>query len=93
MTNHLKFLSKSTSDLVVGNYMVLFGGRDLTGEFFTKKTQLESSYTDLGSMYVDFEHGVDPDGVGVGVATMGGKQLLLTNVVPPRVTAPVSAIN
>jgi hypothetical protein len=66
MKNHLKFLSKSTNDLIVGNYMVLFGGRDLTGEFFTKKTQLESSYTDLGSMYVDFEHGVDPDGVGVG---------------------------
>lgn len=65
MTNSLKALSKSTNDLVVGNYIVLFGGRDLVGEYFTKNTKFESPYTDIGSMYVDFEHGIDPDGLGI----------------------------
>lgn len=65
MNNSLKALSKSTNDLVVGNYIVLFGGRDLAGEFFTKSTKFESPYTDIGSMYVDFEHGADPDGIGI----------------------------
>jgi len=44
--------------------MVLFGGKDLAGEFFTKSTNFTSNYTDLGVMYVDFEHGLDPDGMG-----------------------------
>lgn len=65
MTNSLKALSKSTNDLIVGNYIVLFGGRDLVGEYFTKNTKFESPYTDIGSMYVDFEHGIDPDGLGI----------------------------
>jgi hypothetical protein len=65
MNNSLKALSKSTNDLVVGNYIVLFGGRDLVGEYFTKSTQFESPYTDIGAMYVDFEHGADPDGLGI----------------------------
>lgn len=64
MDNHLKAISKAGNDLVVGNYMVLFGGRDLVGEFFTKNTRFESNYTDLGLLYVDFEHGMDPDGTG-----------------------------
>lgn len=65
MDNSLKALSKSTNDLIVGNYIVLFGGRDLVGEYFTKNTKFESPYTDIGTMYVDFEHGADPDGLGI----------------------------
>lgn len=63
--NSLKALSKSTNDITVGNYIVLFGGRDLVGEYFTKSTKLESPYTDIGTMYVDFEHGIDPDELGI----------------------------
>ena len=63
--NHLKALSKSPNELIVGNYMVLFGGRDLVGEYFTKSTAFDSSYTDIGTLYVDFEHGFDPDGLGI----------------------------
>jgi hypothetical protein len=65
MNNSLKALSKSTNDLTVGNYIVLFGGRDLVGEYFTRNTKFESPYTDIGTMYVDFEHGADPDGMGI----------------------------
>ena len=63
--NNLKTLSKTENDLVVGNYIVLFGGRDLVGEYFTKNTILDSAYTDIGTMYVDFEHGLDPDQMGM----------------------------
>ena len=63
--NNLKTLSKTENDLVVGNYIVLFGGRDLVGEYFTKNTKLDSPYTDIGTMYVDFEHGLDPDQMGM----------------------------
>jgi len=63
--NPLKALSKSPNELIVGNYMVLFGGKDLVGEFFTKNTVFDSSYTDIGTLYVDFEHGLDPDGLGI----------------------------
>ncbi|MNV36778.1 hypothetical protein D3C71_1282690 [compost metagenome] len=63
--NPLKALSKSPNELIVGNYMVLFGGRDLVGEYFTKNTVFDSGYTDLGTLYVDFEHGLDPDGFGI----------------------------
>lgn len=62
--NCLKALSKSPNDLIVGNYMVLFGGRDLVGEYFTKNTSFASNYTDIGTLYVDFEHGLDPDATG-----------------------------
>lgn len=63
--NAIKTLSKSADELRVANYIVLFGGRDLTGEFFTEKTALESSYTSTGVLHVDFEHGLDPDRVGM----------------------------
>jgi len=43
MSNPLKTISKSDDELRVGNYAVLFGGRDLTGEFFTAKTDFSSS--------------------------------------------------
>ncbi len=76
--NHLKSISKTNDELTVGNYIVLFGGRDLTGvaygknkdgssgEFFSEKTVFESDYTKSGLLHVDFEHGRDPDNVGIG---------------------------
>lgn len=65
MDNTLKTVSKSDTELRVANYIVLFGGEDLHGEHFTEKTVLESSYTKTGFLHVDFEHGLDPDGVGM----------------------------
>ena len=62
--NELKAISQTDTELRVGNYMVLFGGKDLTGEFFTKKTHFDSNYTDLGVLYVDFEHGRDAERAG-----------------------------
>jgi len=64
MQNNLKAVSKTDTELRVGNYMVLFGGKDLVGEFFTKNTEFDSSYTDLGLLYVDFEHGRDSEKSG-----------------------------
>lgn len=62
--NNLKALSKSDNDLIVANHIILFGGQDLSGEFFTKNTEVKSTYTDLGVLYVDFEHGFDVDDLG-----------------------------
>ena len=64
MENHLKTISKTDDELRVGNYMVLFGGKDLVGETFTEDTEFESSYTKTGTLYVDWEHGLDPEGDG-----------------------------
>ena len=60
-TNAFKAISKTDDELVVENYIVLFGGRDLEGvgskrvnpdgskgEFFTKNTDFESDYTKTG---------------------------------------------
>jgi hypothetical protein len=66
MHNQIKSISKTDDELRVGNYMILFGGKDLTGEFFTKNTVIESAYTRSGVLHVDFEHGLDPDRVGIG---------------------------
>lgn len=63
--NALKAVSKTDNELRVSNYMVLFGGKDLTKEHFTKTTDFESDYTKTGILYVDWEHGIDPDGLGV----------------------------
>lgn len=62
--NHLKAVSSNERELRVANYMVLFGGKDLVGEFFTPQTSFRSCYTDLGMLYMDFEHGLDPDRIG-----------------------------
>lgn len=62
--NTLKAISQTDTELRVGNYMVLFGGKDLTGEFFTQKTHFDSNYTELGFLYVDFEHGRDAEKAG-----------------------------
>lgn len=64
MKNELKAISQTETEVRVGNYMVLFGGKDLTGEFFTKSTNFNSNYTDLGVLYVDFEHGRDAEKAG-----------------------------
>jgi HK97 family phage major capsid protein len=75
-SNALKAISETDDELVVGNHIVVFGGRDLTGyaigknadgslgEYFTANTDLESDYTKTGRLYVDFEHGRDPDEAG-----------------------------
>ena len=55
--NALKFLSKTDKEFRVGNYMVLFGGKDLQQEHFTKNTDFESPYTQTGMLHVDWEHG------------------------------------
>lgn len=34
------------------------------GEYFTKSTKIESPYTDIGVLYIDWEHGVDVDADG-----------------------------
>lgn len=75
--NALKAVSETDDTLIVTNRIVLFGGRDLegvvntnknadgsTGEFFTKSTKLESDYTAIGRLPVDWEHGRGADGLG-----------------------------
>lgn len=74
--NPVKSISRTDDELRVANYIVVFGGRDLTGiaghknadgssgEYFTKNTKFESPYTKTGILHVDFEHGLDPDDVG-----------------------------
>ena len=70
--NALKAVSATDDELRVANYIVLFGGRDLEGygsehvnpdgtrgEYFTPETDLESSYTKGGAIFVDWEHGQD----------------------------------
>lgn len=71
--NALKAISMTDTELRVGNYMVLFGGRDLEGiasprvngdgslgEFFTKATAFGSPYTELDMVAIDWEHGAAP---------------------------------
>ncbi len=68
--NALKAISSTDDELRVGNYIILFGGRDLEGvgspnvnadgskgEFFTAKTQLESAFTKSGALHINWEHG------------------------------------
>ncbi len=71
--NALKAVRVTEDELIVENYIVLFGGRDLsglvaytdknqdgsTGEFFTRNTELESPYTkSVGRLPIVWEHGV-----------------------------------
>jgi len=71
--NALKALSVTDTEFRVGNYMALFGGRDLEGiasprvnadgsfgEYFTKATKFDSPYTELDMVAIDWEHGVAP---------------------------------
>ena len=89
--NELKAISQTDSELRVGNYLVLFGGRDLTGEFFTKKTLFDSNYTDIGVLYVDFEHGRDAERAGnsqsnvLGIADWKSRRIDETGIFVERV--------
>ena len=83
-SNALKTISCDEDDLRVGNYIVLFGGRDLEGvgsprvnrdgskgEYFTPDTRLDSPYTKAGFLYVDWEHAkgeLGPEVLGVARA-------------------------
>ena len=80
-TNALKAISQTDDELRVGNYITLWGDeqhRDLEGfgsrninadgtkgQYFTPNTQFESSYTKSGAIYVDWEHSLDPDDMGI----------------------------
>jgi len=70
--NHLKAISETETEYRVANRIILFGGKDLegiaspnknadgsTGEYFSKATDFESTYTQTGMLYVDWEHGRD----------------------------------
>lgn len=65
MSNNLKAISSTDTELRVGNYIVLFGGNDLVGERFSAKTLFDSAYTKSSVLHVDFEHGLDPDNTGM----------------------------
>jgi HK97 family phage major capsid protein len=81
--NALKALKKTDTELRVGNYILLFGQRDLEwlrsgrnpdgsrGEYFSPSVQVDSEYTAKGLLPVNFEHGADPDGIGVKGAILG----------------------
>lgn len=69
-SNFLKAISETDDELRVGNYIVLFGGRDLEGvasplknqdgsrgEYFSPSTVLESEYTAKNAVAIDWEHG------------------------------------
>jgi hypothetical protein len=62
--NQLKTIELTDEEWKVGNYMVLWDGRDLTGEHFTKNTVFESEYTKTDTLIEDWEHGLWPDKVG-----------------------------
>jgi len=62
MDNALKAISRTDDELRVGNYIVLFGGRDLEGEYFTPETQIESRFTKAGRLPLDWEHRQAPEG-------------------------------
>ena len=63
--NNLKMISTNADELRVSNYMILFGGSDLSAESFSKETLFDSAYTESKMLHVDFEHGLDPDELGV----------------------------
>lgn len=83
MSNALKALSKTSDELRVGNYIILFGGRDLEftqsgpnpdkslGTRFASDVALESPYTHAGKFPIGWEHGRDPDQVGVEGRPLG----------------------
>lgn len=70
--NELKAVSTTDDELIVENYIVLFGGRDLAGEYFSKETDFKSAYTETGVLHVDFEHGLDPDRMGISESDVLG---------------------
>ncbi len=78
-SNALKAISETNDKLTVGNYIILFGGRDLEGiashrvnkngtkgEYFTKATDVKSAYTETGQFHIDWEHGKAEDDIEPG---------------------------
>lgn len=61
MDKALKFIDATDDTLILEGPIVLYGGQDLTGEYFHKGTDFESSYTAIGRIPVDWEHGTMPD--------------------------------
>lgn len=71
MDNALKAISHTDTEYRVGNYIILFGGRDLEfvksgrnrdgslGTRFVPETEVESEFTRKGTLEIDFEHGDD----------------------------------
>lgn len=56
----IKILDSESDDavLVADAYLFLFGGRDLSGEYFTTATRSDSEYTrSVGRLAIDVEHG------------------------------------
>ena len=77
-SNHLKTVGRTDDEIILANYMILWDGRDLEGtvnkrrnrdgskgEYFTKGTVLESDYTQIDAVIVDWEHGQEPEGKGI----------------------------
>lgn len=83
MSNALKALSKTEDELRVGNYIILFGGRDLEfvesgpnpdkslGTRFAPDVEVDSPFTQAGKLPIGWEHGRDPDEIGVAGRTLG----------------------
>ncbi len=81
--NALKAISKTDDELRVGNYIVLFGGRDLNfvtagpnpdkslGTRFADDVEVDSPLTQMGRLPIGWEHGKDPDEAGVGEKKLG----------------------
>jgi HK97 family phage major capsid protein len=76
-SNALKAISVSDDELRVGNYILLFGGRDLEfvrmgpnpdkslGTRFAETVEVESDFTKSGRLPLGWEHGTDPDKAGI----------------------------
>jgi HK97 family phage major capsid protein len=75
--NSLKAISKTETELRVGNYIILFGGRDLNfvvggpnpdkslGTRFAADCEVDSEMTKAGRFPIGWEHGKDPDEIGI----------------------------
>lgn len=85
-SNALKAISVEGDEMRVGNYIALFGTRDLSGilgvspskagEFFTAQTNFESDYTKTGTLHVDFDHGLGMTGQGSDLPAPGRDDIL-----------------
>lgn len=58
---YLKFIDADEDTLTVEGYLAVWDGSDLTGERFHKSTNFDSSYTAIGRLPIDYEHGQQPD--------------------------------
>lgn len=71
--NYLKVKETTEDEVRLEGYVAIWGGRDLHNEYFTPDTEFESDYTRTGRLYIDFEHGLQPD----KVATQPGRHDIL----------------